>query len=208
MNHTESRARQACLSASRSLLGSRQTGPRHSQPVTGPGRRGLSRIAGRPARPSGIATTTVSGRNSRASCLDQPASASGAPAQDEHRAGESALVERLSERRATPGVAAHQREKHSTVRCAAPRVALLAGQRCKPAERPRRHAVARGRRVVVARFGPVDQLSWSLRGEEEPARLAVLELLEQHVGQRARKVQVGVVELGLQQLEQRRSRNA
>src|SRR5258708_26800732 len=65
--------------STRSLMGSRQLTPRHSHPLTGSGRAGLSRAGGRPGAPSAIASTVVSGRNSRASPACQPASASGLP---------------------------------------------------------------------------------------------------------------------------------
>src|SRR6266513_3361671 len=65
--------------STRSLMGSRQLTPRHSHPLTGSGRGGLSRAGGRPGAPSAIASTVVSGRNSRASSACQPASASGFP---------------------------------------------------------------------------------------------------------------------------------
>src|SRR5262245_26446457 len=65
--------------STRSLIGSRQVTPRHSQALTGCARRGLSRSAGRFCAPSGMASTSVSGRNSRASSRRQPAMASGAP---------------------------------------------------------------------------------------------------------------------------------
>src|SRR5205814_10180620 len=65
--------------STRSLMGSRQLTPRHSQPLTGSGRAGLSRAGGRPDMLSAIANTVVSGRNSRASSACQPASGSGLP---------------------------------------------------------------------------------------------------------------------------------
>src|SRR5688572_26587643 len=63
----------------RSPIGSRQVTPRHSQALTGPGRRGLSSGAGSPFMSSGIASASVSDPATRASVACQLASAALVP---------------------------------------------------------------------------------------------------------------------------------
>src|SRR5919197_4588396 len=70
---------QAVFNCMRSLMGSKHITPRHSQPLTGSGRGGLSSAAGSPRMPSGRASTTVSGRDSRAKSSRQRASSSPRP---------------------------------------------------------------------------------------------------------------------------------
>src|SRR5205823_4900307 len=70
---------QAVFNCRRLLMGSRHITPRHSQPLTGSGRGGLSSAAGSPHMPSASASTTVSGRYSRANSSRQRVSSSPRP---------------------------------------------------------------------------------------------------------------------------------
>ncbi len=67
----------------------------------------------------------------------------------------------------------------------------------------RRRAVPRGRGVVVARLGTVDQPLVIVAGEEKSAVLPVLELLEQDLRELFRERERFAVELRLQELDQR-----
>src|SRR5712671_133374 len=83
------------------------------------------------------------------------------------------------------------------------RVAGLAGKKMQPLQGERRRAVPRGRGVVVARLGPVDQPLVIVAGEEKSAVLPVLELLEQDLRELFRERERFAVELRLQELDQR-----
>src|SRR5438105_10163412 len=79
----------AAFNCMRSLIGERQVTPRHSQPLTGSGRLGLSSGAGSPVWPSARARTTPSGRYSRANSSCQRPSSAPRPRRTSTLGGES-----------------------------------------------------------------------------------------------------------------------
>ena len=66
----------------------------------------------------------------------------------------------------------------------------------------RRHAITRGRGIVVAGLGAVNQLLVIVTGEKEAAMLAILKLLEQSIRECARELHILDAKLALHQLQQ------
>ena len=113
------------------------------------------------------------------------------------------LAERHCHGREAGRVLAHLRIKERDAALGGVGVAHLAGKCREASERPGRRGVAARRRLVLPRLRPVKELLVARTGKEEAAPLAVLELLKEHIGKRARKFKVRPRELGLHELEQR-----
>ena len=73
----------------------------------------------------------------------------------------------------------------------------------EPLQRQRGDGVARGRGVVVARFGALYEFFVIVAGEPKPARGAVFELLQKHLGEVFSELERIGTELGLHHIEQR-----
>ena len=82
-------------------------------------------------------------------------------------------------------------------------IARLAGEMPEPVQRKRRDAVAGWRRVVAAALGAIQQLLVIVADEKESAVLAVFELVEQHVRERARPLEISRAKIVLHELDQR-----
>ena len=109
-------------------------------------------------------------------------------------------VERTEQRRVAFGVALERVQRGAYRALRGVEVALLAEQMAERNEHVRRDAVTRRQRLVGERFRLVDQRLVIVCGEEEAAAL-VLEMREQHVGERAGEVEVAVAPAALEQLE-------
>src|SRR5689334_15624531 len=107
------------------------------------------------------------------------------------------FVERGSETHEAARLALHRRiEKlQRALRCL--QIAWLANEVAKPLKREGGDAIAGRRSIVVARLGAMDELLVVVRNKEEAARLAILELIEQDVSQRASPVEVFLAKLRL-----------
>ncbi len=127
------------------------------------------------------------------------------PAQDHRARRRLVFFQRHEQRTVTPGVFGVGRVELRKRALGRHSVARLAGQAGKALQRERRDAVSRGRGVVVARLGTLDQPLVVVAGEIKPAAVPVLELVEQHLGQIRCETEQVRVEIRLHQLDQRKN---
>src|SRR5436309_14633294 len=125
------------------------------------------------------------------------------PAKDQRARRPLVLLQRDEQRRVPSRLFADGGMKLRERALGSERVARLAGEKVQALQGERRHAVSRRRGVVVAGLGAVDQPLVIVAGEEEPAVLLVLELLEQHLGEVLAKSERARVEFRLQELQER-----
>jgi hypothetical protein len=109
---------------------------------------------------------------------------------DDGARGREALLERGEQASEPVRVAIHLRPEEGERAVGGFGEAHLARDEGEAAERPRRDAIARRRRVVRPGLRAMDELLVAVRREEEAAFLAVLEFLEEPVAELGRPLQV------------------
>ena len=113
-----------------------------------------------------------------------------ASAQDHDARRRERFLERGDERRVTARIALHRLMVELDRALRGREIARLADEMAEPLQGERRDAVPGGCGAVMAGLGPMDQRLVVIAHEEESAVLAVLEALEEEVGDRARELEI------------------